>query len=258
MKKIFKIAFCFLLSLGLFSCSNSSNNNPNDNEGNNNDINIIEANGNRKIIYEVSYIISGSKVEERMEEINNFIIEKNGYIEKANHYTNTDNDFRAYYVYKIPTNDLNDLLKVIDSYEETSNKSIETTDITSSYSQVEAKITTLEASLAAYQKLLTDENLTIQEIIAINDKIDEINSELVNLYNQKDNYDENTNYSTIKINYYEKLGEDNAFESYGKYLLKVGETLILFILYSLPFLLITGIIIFIIFYAKKKRKQLER
>ena len=174
MKKIFKIAFCFLLSLGLFSCSNSSNNNPNDNEGNNNDINIIEANGNRKIIYEVSYIISGSKVEERMEEINNFVIEKNGYIEKANHYTNTDNDFRAYYVYKITTNDLNDLLKVIDSYEETSNKSIETTDITSSYSQVEAKITTLEASLAAYQKLLTDENLTIQEIIAINDKIDEL------------------------------------------------------------------------------------
>ena len=99
----------------------------------------------------------------------------------------------------------------------------------------------LEASKTAYLNLLNDTNLTMPEIIEIKAKIEDIDSELVGLYNTLASYDSVIDYTQITIEY---VDDPRFFASYGNYLLDSFEVIYKIAFYILPYGLAISVIVF--------------
>lgn len=213
--------------------------------------NNVEAEGSRKIIYEVFYEIESRDVNQIEDAITIKVRDFNGYISNS-----VDNKDQSRYSYKIPTEKLNEFLDYVDSFgDKVKDKTIESTDVTTQYSKLEERIKVLEASKTAYLNLLTDGNLMMPEIIEIKEKIEDIDTELLGLYNKLASYDSVIDYTTITINY---VDDPRFFATYGNYLVKTFEVIYQVILYMLPYGLVVAIIIFLANlpgYLKKRRRN---
>ena len=97
--------------------------------------------------------INGENVMDVKNQVNNKVIELEGYTSSSDETLK-----QAKVIYKIPTERLNLFLDYIDSFDGIGSKQISSSDITSSYAYVEAKIQTLMASREAYVKILETEN----------------------------------------------------------------------------------------------------
>ena len=101
----------------------------------------------------------------------------------------------------------------------------------------------LEASRAAYVAMLSKDDLSIADIIALNDKIEKIDIELKQIYLDIDTYDSLIDYSTVTISYYEKgeYKEPTFFDNYADYITGFFVTIGKVILYLLPVAVLGGV-----------------
>lgn len=267
MKKIILSIFLLICALFLLvGCSAESDGygnemapeNSNTSGGDKADNNVtIET--NRKIYYTVFYTLDTDDIKEVNYKINAKVVELKGYVSNS-----TASKYSARYVYKVPTESLNTFLDYVDNLGDVvTNKTVQSTDITSSYNKVEARKEVLETSRAAYMELLSEPNLSMSTIIELKNKIDEIDAELLYINNQLDNYDNLLDYSTVTISFNENEEEPGFFSSYGKYLVGFFEVLFYVIMYSLPFGIIPATVIGIVILTKKinkmkKQKQIEK
>lgn len=251
MKKI-KYVLLLVLCLFMVGCSQA---NPNDFVGSeDNASNNVTVETTRKIYYTVTYQISSYNYKEIKKEIEVEVKEFNGYIESS-----SESNEYSVVVYRIPTEKLNEFLDVVDSNgDSVISKTIESKDVTSSYSSLEARKQVLEASRKAYIEMLSKPNITTNEIITLQNKIDEIDTELLTISNELDNYDNLLDYSKITITYNLSSKESGFFEDYGNYLVGLFTAIGQIILYLLPFGLIGGGIAgTIVFVEKRRRKKRE-
>ncbi len=205
-----------------------------------------------KIIYTVDYTLTCDNVNETVKTINSQIITIGGYISNSNQ---TDADYGRF-VYRVPTEQLNSFLDFVDGLGNSSSKSISTKDVTSSYNELVSRLEVLEASRAAYLKLLQNENLTMDEMITIQNKIDYLDQDIKTAHRNLDNLNSSLDYSTVTITYYLK-GEQpkNEFmRNYGSFLVSAGKTVGAVVLYSLPFAAVGGIIFGIVVLVRRKKK----
>ncbi len=258
MKK-YKILFALFAIISLSSCENNSgeagqysNNIPSQNPGGENvDGNNVVVDTNHKIIYTVTYSIQCENISTIIKEINTNLYTLGGYISSSRQESN----YYANFVYKIPTEKLNEMLDFIDGNDGVDSKTVTTEDITSSYDKLKAEIETLEASKEAYQNMLKNDNLNVSEIVTITNRIEEIDTRLKTLYGQLNNYDNLLDYSTINITYTTKTQgyEEGFLSNYGSFLLAIGQLIVSFIAYCAPFLIVAGLVSLIIFIVKKKK-----
>lgn len=249
MKKI-RYILLILLCLLLVGCSQGYHEGDyggsEDNTSNNVTVETV-----RKIYYTVTYSISSSNYTEIKKEIEIEVNEFNGYIESS-----TESDERSVVVYRIPTEKLNEFLDIVDSNGNcVKSKTIESKDVTSSYSALEARKQVLEASRKAYLDMLSKPDITTNDIIALQTKIDEIDTELLTICNELDNYNNLLDYSKITITYNLSSEDESFFVEYVNYLGSFFVVIGQIILYLLPFGLIVGAIIFTIIFIDKKRRN---
>ena len=250
-----KINAIMLILFGglLFSCSAENNVgggvSGGATEGTNNNV-VVET--TRKIFYTVEYNISCEDYNEIKNNISKKVDDYDGYIQSS-----TDSTNYSEYVYRIPTEDLNSFLDYVDSYEEVSYKNVTSTDITSSYSQTEARIEVLENSRNSYLKILQDNSLSMQEIIQIQNKIDEIDSELLSLKNQMSYFDNLLDYSKVTIRYGKIYQEPSFFREYGQYFVDVFVGFGKFILYLIPFAILASPFVVLVVILNKRKKKIN-
>ena len=259
MKKTFLKLFALLFGLFLVGCAAEPNgdyipdNGGMDQGTNTGTNNNVVTDTNRKVIYTVTYSINGENVMDVKNQVNNKVIELEGYTSSSDETLK-----QAKVIYKIPTEKLNLFLDYIDSFDGIGSKQISSSDITSSYAAVEAKIQTLMASREAYVKILETENLSRSEIIQLNDKIADIDTELLKISNEKASYDNKLTYSTVTINYYVNepvVKEPTYFSKYWNYIKEFFLGLANIILYTLPVFLVMGAIFSAIFIPIIVRKR---
>ncbi len=249
--KCFLLVFVLLLSLASCNANNGAEPDHMPDKPGSNEL-VIET--NQKIIYTVNYSLVCEDVGETIKDINQEAIRIEGYISNSNQ---TDSDYGRF-VYKIPTSKLNEFLDFVDGMGGNSSKTVSTQDVTSSYNEYMATIETLEASRAAYVKLLNDSTLTMKEIIEIKDKIDSLDSMIKEAHKNLDSLENKLNYSTVTIEYHKKGNEFNEFmKDYGSFIMTIGKTLGTIVLYGLPFAATAGIIFGIVVIIKKKKKKSE-
>lgn len=251
------VLFAFLV----VSCSSGVNNKgdiadgnyPNQGEiGNLGDNNIVIPEGH-KIIYVVEYQMKiKDDIQPVVSSINTKLYTLNGYISYS-----SDSITYATYEYKVPTENLNAFLDAIDETGGVSSKKITSEDVTSAYNELEAEIEVLEASRAAYVKMLEEDGLSLNEVITLNDKIQAIDVSLKSLYKKIDSYNKRIDYATVTINYrlndvYVKPG---FLDGYGEFLLNIGKAIVEFVAYTIPFAAIAGGGILIVYSIKKRKKN---
>lgn len=252
MKKSNKILIGFLSLLALSSCGADNSgveSLPGVDSSLDNGV-VIET--TRKVYYVVDYSINSKDYSEIKQNIGKEVTTLGGYIEKCK-----DDDNSSYYTYRVPTTKLDTLLAYIDTNgKEISYKNVSSYDITSSYSDVEARIEVLEATKDSYLTLLADPSITTSDIIMIRRELDDINSELLSLNKQQAYYDNLLDYSVINVSYYKEA--TSTFGSrYWKY---VGDVFVFTgkaILYAIPLLIVPGTItgcVFLGLFINKKVK----
>lgn len=208
---------------------------------------IIQGEGHA-IIYEINYEISSKDIKKTIGDVNQKVGEVSGYISSSSQ----DEDY-AYYVYKVPVEQLQNVLDYIDAFEGIGSKGISTVEVTESIRDLESQIEVLQARKESYESVLkTETNLSLGERLQINDKIDSLNTQIVNLQKQLTDIENSVQFSTITIRYRSIDPSDNPFATYGTYLLHLVEYIGIALLYSLPFIVIAGVVCLIIFLRKKK------
>ena len=246
-RKLFLIILLICSMFLLVGCSAESSKEMCVESGENN----VTVETNRKIYYKVFYTIDTENISEINSSINSKVAELDGYTANS-----TQSGNYANYVYKVPTKSLNEFLDYVDSFgENVSNKTVESTDITSTYSQLEARKEVLENSRVAYLKLLNETNLSMSYIIEIQNKIDDIDSELLHLNNQLSYHDNLLDYSTITITYNQSEAKEEFFDGYGEYLLGLLNFVFYLFMYTLPFTLVAGIVLLVMYLIKKRRMK---
>lgn len=261
MKKLKYLLLAILLSVFAISCSKGTNQNNAPGYSENNgvvnggalgDNNIVIPEGH-KIIYTVYYDI---KVEGALaptiKTINSKVYELGGNVS-----TSKETLSNASYVYKVPSDKLNEFLDSVDGTDGVSSKSIESEDVTSSYNELEAEIEVLEATRSAYLKMLENEKLSLNEAITLNDKIVSIDKQLKSLYKNLDSFNSRIDYATITINYQLKYTPQPEIflGDYGQYLVNLGKGIVEFLAYSAPFIVVAGLGVGVVFIVKQKKKN---
>lgn len=257
-----KIKYLFLLFLSVFaiSCSAPSagqNNNNNYQEGspdagNLGDNNIVTPEGH-KIIYNVKYdIYVVDTITPTVRTVNNKLYELGGWVANSD-----ESSTNAQYVYKVPADKINEFLDTVDELEGVANKQISSQDVTTSYNDLTAEIEVLEASRAAYVKMLDDDKLTLNDVITLNSKIESIDISLKKLYKNLDSLNARIDYATVTIDYRVKYVQpvEGFFDDYIDFLGDLGKFVLNFILYTAPFALVAGAGVGIVFAVKKNKRK---
>lgn len=250
-KRIFKFVFLLLLaflSIIAVGCGNESNGSDYPNDDENGEINEET---NRKIYYNVNYTIKNRHIDKTIATIGQKVKEYNGYIDNS-----YEKDNYANYVYRIPSDKLNDFMNYMSTIGSVIDKSFSSNDITIKYSYTTERLNTLYASKEAYLVLLTREGLTMDEIISIKSKIEEIDTEIRTLERTKANYDNLLDYSTVTIVYRTSNKIKASFlKDYVQYLRDFVVGLFKFIMYALPFGIVGGGVAILIYFLQEKSRK---
>lgn len=250
----------FALSVALVGCAGSSDKNygyerPNDSM---NEIDSISESGEtsaeRKIIYTAEIYIRASDVKDVQKTVTD-MLNTDEWIEKS-----SVSDGYVSMTVRIKTERLNAFLSSLEDNCEVTSKELSSTDVSLKYYDNVTRKTALETEQARLLVLL-EKAESISDIMQINKRLSEIESELKQIEGTLNKYDSLIEYSqvTISIQTPYEIQKDTfgaklsrSFES-G---LKFAENLFIFVLTALPFIIVIGgIIVLIIFLVKRKKKK---
>jgi len=224
---------------------------------------VASLSDNRKVYFTVYYSVNTKDLDKDLLSLSTIMKKYGGYAESTD-IDKSDDRGSATYQIKIPTEKLDEFMKEFENGSSYKSKRINSTDITTSYVTTQSRIEALEASKAQYLDMLKNSNLTISEITTINDKIDDINTELNALNRQMTQYNNLIEYSTITIYFNQNVNVDgigSVFDGYGAYLVGFLKVLLAIFLYTLPVAVIAGIILASIllprYFKKKKANKIK-
>lgn len=264
MKKRVLLFIVLLMSLlVLTACSSGSNYNDGDavGEGSGESSSIIVDNTNRKIIYTVNLSIKSKDLLATTNDIKEMLVEDE-WIESEELTSNSN-----YITFRVKTSRLNSFIDSIRTSNETTNFRLESKDVSINYLDVSSRIEAFELEKARLMELY--ENASMYEMIQINERISQIDSQLISLNRTILEYDSLVDYSVVKLWIYGPTANPNP-PSYGSRLsntFKTGwngvvivlQTSLQVIVFLIPFLVIIvpvgGIVLGVTYYRKRKRNQ---
>ena len=155
----------------------------------------------RKLIKNVDLTVETDNLDTMLANLEGRINEYNGYIEYS--YINNDGSYsyskNASLNVRIPAVKLDEFLNTIGEISNVLNKSVNVTDITLQYVDTEARKDSLKTQEKRLLELM-EEAETIEDIIAIEERLSNVQYELESAERQMRTYDNQVDYSTVYIN----------------------------------------------------------
>jgi len=246
-KTIFLIILVLFFSIFIIGCA------ANDGVGNlitDGGENGILTETTRKIYYIVNIDVESTDVSETIELFTEGATRLNGYVSSSSITENQSGSI----TFRVPTEKLNEFLNYVnnDINSNVSNKVINSTDVTTSYNEIDARLEILYTSRTSYLNLL-EKATTLSDIIMIQTRIEEIDTEILRLEKEKGSYDNLIEYSTINMNINDS-GE-GFFSNYLSYLLGFITVIGVVLLYLLPVAIITVLVVIIVKKVKKNKES---
>lgn len=211
-----------------------------------------------KISYSSSISYETDNIQETSEKLEALVDQYEGYITYSNTYTYDDETSTSYDI-EVPADAFDDFMNQAKSIAEVTNTSTSANDITDQYIDTEARLTNLKAEEETLQELL-DQAETLSDVIAINDQLTSVRSDIESYESQKEYYDSLTEYASVSIyinssassaSFPEKLAD--AFTNTFSNFLNVLANIAIILVYALPFILVIGCIMIIIHFIRKRR-----
>ena len=243
------------------------------------------ASTNRKIIEKIYLDIQTKEFEELIEKLNKEIKTTGGYIENSrmsgNSYEDYCYDENSYYspnfrtaefIIRIPSSKSEKFTTYISEIGTVTNKEIDTEDVTLSYVDIESRIKALNIEKQSLENLLAKAS-TVNDIIAIQDRLTDVIYEIEKQQSQLRTYDNLIEYTTITVNIREVdrvdiVEEQSMWEEIKHNLLvnieNIGygiKDLIVGIISIMPYLIIyacIGIVFILVIKKIKKKRKLKK
>lgn len=221
---------------------------------------FLNAENDRKIRKTVSMKVITDAVENDAEAMQSKCEDENGYVESS--YIEKDT---ATITFQIPKDQADVFIYWakkrfdIDSFSESRE------DITSDYVDNDSRLSSKKKALLQYQELLKKAK-TVEDVIAVQGKIDEIEADLESYESTKKTYDQSLDYETITVllSNEKKIGSDTAGDRMMETLKNCAENFMIFLI-NLIFLIPAFLIIIFLcaefyrlFHIIKNRKSAKR
>lgn len=213
-----------------------------------------EASPDRKIIYTASTRLTVENIKEASSAVR-AKLNADEWIESSS----IESSY-ARFVFRIKSSRLEAFLNDLEGIGEVSSTSISSDDVSLSYYNNKVRKATLEAEQTRLISLMGE--ASVSEIITINKRLSEIETELKRIEGTLKNYDSLVDYSTVTVNIYTKTTVQK--ETFGSKLLdsmegglKFAEALVIFLLTALPFIIVIGGIVVLVIYLVKRHKKIK-
>ena len=234
------------------------------NEGDS-EVDLSEYDTSRKLIY-TSYInLESKKFDEDVDAIKELVSANGGYFESTSSYGNEEYGSRsASFTARIPSDKYEAFMNSVGEVGSLSSKSESVDDITSSYVDVQARLKSLNTKLERLQEL-EEQADNLEDLLAIEDRINDVQYQIESYTAQKKAYDDQIDYSTVSIDItevstYSEVKADTAwnrfveaFSSSFAGFVAFIQAFVIAIIYLLPYLILIAIILCIIFFVRKKK-----
>lgn len=188
-----------------------------------------------------------------------------GYIESSDTYGNTGYK-SVNYILRIPADKIDEFLTDCDGIGEMTSSSESAKDITLTYYDTASKIESLNKQKTRLNELL-DQAATLSDIIEIEDKLEEVESEIESYGTQMKVYDNLIDYCTVNLSFNEvndisTVSDDGFFTRIAKgftsnthSLFSFIENAIVYIITIIPYLIFIGVIGIVVLICVKKHKK---
>lgn len=173
---------------------------------------------------------------------------------------------RVNYLFRIPTDALNDFLDDLDGMDAYKlSENIGTEDVTQTYRDTESRIQVLENKEARLNELL-ERAETIEDIIQIENSLSETIAERESLQSRLETFDDLIDYTEVHLSVTERPRIANTREDGLSFIARIREAFVdsfyafyyfiqdafIWLIYAIPFILILALLIGIGFYIRKK------
>ena len=224
----------------------------------------------RKIVYTSNVSIESKKFDEDIASIQKLVNSSGGYFESTSQSGSLEYGNRyASFTARIPSKNYNDFMNSVGSIGSLTQKSENVEDITSSYVDVQARLKSLDKKLKRLQEL-EDNAETIEDLLAIEDRINSVQYDIENYTAQKRLYDDKVDYCTVSINVdevatYSEVRKDTAWNRFAEAFtnsfagfIAFLQWLVIAFIYVLPYALVALVILIIVLVVtRKKRAELK-
>ncbi|MBQ8345932.1 MAG: DUF4349 domain-containing protein [Clostridia bacterium] len=199
MKKL--IALCLVLILGLLfvGCGAESGGDGGMPPAENGGESIVRPDIGRKIVYTVTMTLETEDVTALKAQLSRESDALGGYIQSNSEDYEDGRCTDAYITYRIPTEHLDAFVASVEGNGGVTDKTVQTTDITTSYVDAQAKQSGLLERKALLEQLLTDTSMSTSDRLTVIDEISQVNTELQALQLTINGYDSDVGYSTVSV-----------------------------------------------------------
>ncbi len=231
----------------------------------------------RKLIRDANLTIETKEFDSVIPSLQDQVAAFGGYIESMNESGNSYRSTSRRYAYlsaRVPSEQLDAFLNVIDGLGNVVQKGMSTRDVTSSYVDIESRLAVLQTEKESLQKIMANA-ATTTEMLETQSRLYDVIEEIEAYEAQKRTYDSLISYSTVSINVQEVIEltpapEETRWEEltrrFTQSLGDLGEAIVDFcigFIVALPWLLVIGAFLGLIFLAiflpirhrNKKRKE---
>lgn len=175
-----------------------------DDNGGEYDTTAPEVQSNRKLITTMNLDVETTEFDELMLNVEKKVAQAGGYIENSSqwngyYYSDEDQSRNASLTIRVPADNLDSFVEMLDQNSNITNKSKSVEDVTLSYVDLESHKNALKAEEQRILELL-DQAETLEEILQIEEKLTDVRYRLDSMESQLRTYDNQINYSTLYLN----------------------------------------------------------
>lgn len=230
---------------------------------------IIE---NEKVITTVSVSMETKEFMDTTDKLNELITKYKGYVENSNIYYNNYIEHSglksSHHSIRIPKENLNQFVKELKEIGNVISESTSKEDISKTYRDTESRLRVLETKEKRILALL-DKAEKMEDIIALENQLSSIIYEKENLTINIKDMDDKVDYSTVyfelrevaklsskdnnKTPFFTKIA--NAFKDSLYFFVSNIENLVISLIYFLPYVVIIGVVVYILLRFRKKRGE---
>lgn len=217
-------------------------------------------------LYTDNYKVTVNKITAYVKGLGGFIQSSNdAYVDENNYSLGST----GYMVIRVPSAKFEDSMDVIKSYGRSVGSSTSSENITETYKDVESELKSLKIEEERLLVYLTKAD-KIADMLTIETELNRVRTEINSRTSILNNYDKQVAYSTITINLTEDKSAtgkiDSPFSDFGQkimsgfvssinVLMSVVAGFILVVFQLLPFLIIVGVVLLIVWFVRKKNKK---
>lgn len=230
----------------------------------------------RKLVTRVNLSAETENLDETVAAVEKKVKDLGGYIESSNVYNGSDSyrsSRNASLTARIPAKNLDSFVETVEGLGNIVSKSVNVDDVTLTYVDIESRRNSLRTEEKRLLEIMESAE-TVEDIIAIEDKLANVRYELESIESQLRSYDNLVDYSTVYLDIQEvavftPVEKEGALTRMGKGFIQslgeVGETIVEFCIWFvshipqiLLYLILIGVIALIIkaiITGSRKRKQ---